>query len=524
MIHFQFSTLQKNLQKKTMRLEIVVLIGIKKIGWIQGDERTMRKCSTNKNKINAIVDENIHPSDNLDLRSKASYAFGGTIDSFGRWLYSGLANQVYVTYFKLAPSSLSIALFFSCLVEAFTDPLFGWLSDNARSKWGRRRPFILFGSLVAGIALPTLFMASRAWGKDVVFLYMLISSCLYMPLISACNMPYQSLGAEMTPDYNERTSVMSWKAVVQTIALMLVSWSWWFASRPIFNDPKTGQPNLAKGAVWAATIAGSIMILAGFTCFYFTRERYYQKAQVQNKVSFAKMMKQTFRCKPNLILLSTVLLFSIPTALFNNLGFYIQTYYVFGGDAVAASTINGWSGVSFGVFSLLGIPVAAALSAKLGKRDSLKYIFLCCAGVFLLSYWLYTPTIPWLCTICSGLYGINATGVWVILPSMSADVIDYDELSTHERREGAFSASFSWVLKVGMALSMLIVGPILGMAGFDSHINVQSAGTIQIIRLLFAGLPFIACIMALVVVTLFPLTQEQMIKIRCELEKRRGEV
>jgi GPH family glycoside/pentoside/hexuronide:cation symporter len=484
----------------------------------------MRKCSTNNNKIEPKVDENYPPSDILDIPSKASYAFGGTIDSFGRWLYSGLANQVYVTYFKLAPSSLSVALFFSCIAEAFTDPLFGWLSDNTRSKWGRRRPYILFGSLAAGIALPFLFTASKHWDKDIVFLYMILSSCLYMPLVSACNMPYQSLGAEMTPDYNERTSVMSWKAVVQTIALMLVSWAWWFASRPIFNDPQTGQPNLAKGAAWAGALAGIIMILAGAACFYFTRERYYQKALAQNRVGFAKMMKQTFSCKPNLILLGAVLLFSIPTALFNNLGFYVQTYYVFSGDAVAASAINGWSGVSFGVFSLVGIPVASALSAKLGKRDALKYIFLCCGSAFLLSYWLYTPALPWLCIICSGLYGVSATGVWVILPSMSADVIDYDELSTHERREGAFSASFSWVLKVGMALSMLIVGPILGMAGFDSNIKLQSAGTIHTIRLLYAVLPLTACILAFAVIKLFPLTQEQMIKIRYELEKRRGGV
>jgi GPH family glycoside/pentoside/hexuronide:cation symporter len=107
---------------------------------------------------------------------------------------------------------------------------------------------------------------------------------------------------------------------------------------------------------------------------------------------------------------------------------------------------------------------------------------------------------------------------------MSADVIDYDELFTHERREGAFSASFSWVLKVGMALSMLIVGPILGMAGFDSNIKLQSAGTIHTIRLLYAVLPLTACILAFAVIKLFPLTQEQMIKIRYELEKRRGGV
>jgi GPH family glycoside/pentoside/hexuronide:cation symporter len=137
----------------------------------------------------------LRPAEQLAVSAKAAYAVGGVTDIFGHWLYHSLANQVFVTYLKLSPTQLSTALFTSRLVDAFTDPFFGWLSDNTRSKWGRRRPFILFGSLAAGLALPCLFMVSPAWNRSTIFGFMVVSACLYAPLISAYNTSYQTSSA-----------------------------------------------------------------------------------------------------------------------------------------------------------------------------------------------------------------------------------------------------------------------------------------------------------------------------------------
>jgi GPH family glycoside/pentoside/hexuronide:cation symporter len=353
---------------------------------------------------------------------------------------------------------------------------------------------------------------------------MLVSSCLYAPLISAYNMPYQSLGAELTPDYNERTSVMSWRAVAQTLAAMLGGWAWWFASRPWFDDPQTGEPNLARGARCASAIAGGIMILSGLAVFGFVRERYYEKAQTQEKTRFVTAMKQTVECRPFLVLLGTALLFAVPTALFGHLSYYVQTYYVFNGDAVAASTVGGWAAVAYGLLSLVGVQVVSALSRRFGKRHALRFVLL--VGAFALGscYWLYTPAAPWLCVASSGLYGFTSTGIWVVLPSMCADVVDFDELSTKRRREGAFSSVFSWVLKVGMSTSMLVAGPILTLTGFDSTTKVQSGATLESIRVMLAVPPAVACGVAFLLMSAFPLTRERMERIRTELEARRGAV
>ncbi len=465
-----------------------------------------------------------HQADELRAGAKAAYAIGGTTDILGHWLYHALANPVFVTQLRVSPTQLSTALFASRLVDAFTDPLFGWLSDNTRSKWGRRRPYLLLGSVLAGLALPGLFMVSPSWNSSQVFWFMVCSACLYAPLIGIYNAPYQSLGAELTPDYDERTSVMSWRAAIQTGAAMLLNWAWWFASRPVFNDPRTGQPDLARGARWAASIAGGLMVISGIVSFALVRERYYGKASAQTKTAFSTSLKQALACRPYLTLLGTGVLFAVPTALVGHLGYYVQTYYVFHGDAVAASEIGGWSGVAYGVFSLVGVPAASAASNKFGKRRALEYTLLFAVVALGSVYWLYTPLVPWLCVVGAGLYGFVSACVWVILPSMAADVVDFDELTTHQRREGAFSSIFSWILKVGVAVSTLMAGPLLASAGFDSGIKAQAPATVQTIRLMFAALPSLACLLAVLLISRYPLTRAGMQAVRTALEARRGVV
>ncbi len=463
--------------------------------------------------------------DKVPTLTKAAYAFGGTTDIFGHWLYYSLMFPVFIGFLGLAPWKLSVTQAASRLTDGFTDSYFGWRSDNTRSKWGRRRPYILIGSILAGLALPCLFMASPAWKGDEnkVFWFVLLTACGYAPIISSYNMPYQSLGAELTPDYNERTTIMSWRAFVQTLAGIANAWAWWFAALSFFNDAN-GQPNIARGAMWAGAIAGGVMILAGLGNFFFTKERYYAKVEKQERIGFVPMMKQTFECRPYRILLLTLVLFAVPTSFVGSLGWFVQRYYVLGATPDLAPLYGGLSGTAYGLMGVLGVPFASRLAKKLGKADALKWALF--AGVVALSssFWLYTPEAPILSAICNGLYGITATGFWVLLPSMLADVVDYDELETGKRREGAFSSTFSWVLKLGTTITLLITGPLVEIAGFDASKNLQTPDTLLKLRIMFAVIPSVACLLAYLASRAFPLTRDRMAEIRGQLEARRGTV
>jgi GPH family glycoside/pentoside/hexuronide:cation symporter len=156
---------------------------------------------------------------------------------------------------------------------------------------------------------------------------------------------------------------------------------------------------------------------------------------------------------------------------------------------------------------ILGVFAANWVARAIGKRNALIVVLLIGLVAFGSSFWLYTPEMPWLSVLCGGLNGFSATGLWVILPSMTVDVIDYDELSSGKRREGAYTATFSWVMKFGMMFSMLIGGPLLELTGFDAKRGGdQTADAILGIRLLFAGIPVTALVIAFIVIYFYPLS------------------
>jgi glycoside/pentoside/hexuronide:cation symporter, GPH family len=473
----------------------------------------------------AVAERPRPPPGALPLQTKLAYAMGGSTDIFGHWLYNGLADPVFNVFLGLSPTQVSITRALTLAVDACSGLLFGWLSDNTRSRWGRRRPYVLFGSIVSGIGLPCLFLARPGWSNTQIFSFMLLSAALYAPLIASYNTPYQSLGAELTPDYNERTSVMSYKGVIQKTAGAMIGWALAFANLPMFRDPATGKVDVARGAMWAAAIAGCWMILSGVVNFLFVKERYYGTVHTQARVGFFRMFRDAFSCRPYLVLLGTALVYAIPTGLVGTFGFYALNYHVFHGDMAATAQIGGWSSMAYLVCGVLGIIAANRLSRVIGKHKTLICTLSIGLVAFGSSWWLYTPAYPALSIVCTGLNGFSATGLWVVLPAMSADVIDFDELQSNKRREGAYSATFSWVMKVGMMFSMLIGGPLLEFTGFDAKLGGgQSPQAILWIRILFAGIPVTALLIALLLIQFYPLSTERMREIRAQLEQRRGTV
>ena len=138
------------------------------------------------------------------------------------------------------------------------------------------------------------------------------------------------------------------------------------------------------------------------------------------------------------------------------------------------------------------------------------------------SWFLYTPAIIWLQTIASGLMGMAAASLWMLHSSIGADIIDYDELNTGERREGSFTACASYILKLGNSLGYYISGLILTWAGFTWQLKVQAPSTIYWIRFSLASLPILGLLIAIIFVLRVSLTREKTEEIRRRLEARRG--
>jgi len=486
--------------------------------------------------------------DRVPLLQKIGYGLGTFIDMWGHWLYPTIAFQIFGIALHVPQWQIGVAVLLNRVFDAVSDPLFGWLSDNARSRWGRRRPFMLVGCLFAGLGLPFLLAVNPSWSPTACFWFMLVSSAIYLPIVSCFNMPYQSLGMELTPDYHERTSVFAFKNAIQKIPELglfffgtffsLAPWAGanggnvlgrikqLFTTAAAWHLAPKDTANTLVGAQVYLSLCGLIIIAVGLLSTVLVRERYYDKliANSQTRISIKETLWQTLQCRPFRIQLGMQLAYNIGLSMVGTLGLAVTFYYVCNGDKGVGNYWNTWMGVMGMVMGLLGIPVYAFIARRLGKLNALMCVLGSAIVVFIGTWWLYTPKIVWLQIFASGSIAFIGAGFWTIMGSVGADVMDYDELEGGRRREGSFSACGSWINKVGMAVGASVSFFILQWVGFDSTTDLQTAHTIFMIRFLLAAIPIVGLVLALIALARFPLTQQKMAEIRAALEARRGKV
>lgn len=489
------------------------------------------------------------PQDRVPVPQKLGYGMGSFLDMFGHWLYPTIVFQIFGLALHVSGAWLGTAIILNRVFDAVSDPFFGWWSDNTRSRFGRRRPFMLIGCIVAGLGLPFLLAVRTTWSSPAYFAFMIASSALYLPLVSCFNMPYQSLGNELTPDYHERTSVFGFKYAVQQIAQLglfffgnFFSMSVWVGAthanlfsrlHQLFTSPSSWRPapdgtspNTLLGAQVYLVFCGLVMVVVGLACVALVRERYYDKlvARRQEHIAISDTLWQTMKCQPFRIQVIMQLAYNMGLSMVGTLGLAATFYYVCDGDKALGNWWNSLMGVCGMILGFCGIPVFTFIAHRFGKRHAMGAVLGTAIAVFIATWWLYTPRLHWLQLFATGLIAFTGAGFWLLDGSIRADIIDYDELQTGKRREGSFAACISWIGKVGMAVGAGISFYILDWIGFNNAAAHQSAHTLFLIRFLLAAIPIVGLTIALVSLARFPLTQEKMAEIRQQLEARRGTV
>lgn len=493
--------------------------------------------------------DDTRPEDRVPIPQKLGYGLGTFMDMWGHWLYPTIAFQIFGLALHVSGTLIGVAVILNRVFDAVSDPVFGWLSDNTRSRWGRRRPFMLAGCILAGLGLPFLLAVTPGWSPHAYFWFMIVSSALYLPMVSCFNMPFQSLGNELTPDYHERTSVFGFKNAVQKIPELglfffgnFFSMTVWVGANKgnlgerltqLFTSPASWKPapegttpNTLLGAQVYLVLCGIVMIVAGLICVALVRERYYDKlvAGKQQRIAITDTLWETMKCGPFRIQIAMQLAYNMGLSMVGTLGLAATFYYVCNGDKAQGNWWNSLMGLSGMAFGFLGIPVFTLIARRLGKRHAMAAVLGSAVAIFIATWWLYTPKIVWLQVFASGSIAFIGAGFWLLDGSIRADIIDYDELRTGKRREGSFAACISWIGKVGMAVGAGVSFFLLDWIGFDNTAAHQSEHVIFMIRLLLAAIPIVGLAIALIALARFPLTQEKMAEIRAELEARRGTV
>ncbi len=479
--------------------------------------------------INAshIPPTHIKPEDKVPLLQKITYGLGGAVDLWGVWIFLILVYPIFNMELKMDPWKIGIMLLVFRLWDSVTDPLMGIISDNTRTRWGRRRPYLFIGAILAGVTYPWMWWAPTTWSPEAMFIWILVSGVVFYSFFTVYNMPYQSLILEMTPDYNERTRVTAWRVFIGKIVGFSLGWVWWFTQLDYFADPTTGEPD-AAGAMRIISIGvGIAIILVGVLPAFFVKERYYEHdlAKKQDKLGIWHSLKETLTNGPFLMLTAIATLYMLGILVVDGLANYISTYHVLGGDKKEAAYWLGIGSTITTVIGILSIPLFSWIAEKIGKNKALGIALTTIILGTASTWFIYIPDKPAYMMIYYVTRGWGLSAVWLLIPSIQADVVDYDELNTGERREGSFASIFSWMLKLGMTVAYALSGPILDLTGFDIEFEAnQPDGVMLNMRLAFCLVPTVTLLIVGVLLYLFPLTPEKSAEIRAELERRRGKV
>ncbi len=465
----------------------------------------------------------IRPEDRVPFWRKLAYGAAGMTSFMGSTLIKWLSAAIFVDGMGISPAHIGWIFLVFRLWDGVLDPLMGWISDNTRTRWGRRRPYVLIGGLLTGLVFPLLWLGQPDWSETAKIVYLVGTGLVFYAVFTVWVMPYQSMLPEMSPDTNERTSVSAYFSFFSKLAMIFGGWVWRLTQLEIFNDPATGEPDSLRGMRFIGVAIGlGIMMLSVLPAFL-VKELNPKLIARQPKEPFWPTFRRTFANFDFRVLALFTLLFGFGINLVQGQMFYLRTYYALGGDTVLASAISGWESTAAMVLGIVSIPLFQWLCRRLGKRETLMIS----AGVIMFATWIswftYTPEHPWWSLVTGVLLSPGYTGIWLIIPSMIGDVVDSEELRAGDRREGGFNSIFSWINKAAISVAYGIAGVIVTWCGFEVARRAdQSAETYLNMRLCFALVPTLFLVPALLLLRRYRLGYRRMTEIRAELEDRRG--
>ena len=411
----------------------------------------------------------------------------------------GIPVYVYIPKFYTDVVGINVILlgyilFSVRIFDAISDPVIGYLSDRTHTKYGRRRPYIVVGSVFVAMAMYLLFNPPQASPQFEtvwfgVFIYALF---LFWTVVTV---PYESLGPEITFDYHERTSLFGLRdgfLIAGTLAAAsapaLVQWVFGLSQDPAGERAKF---------FWISVMYAPLLVGTAMWCALAIKERDYQPRS--SNLGLRAGLRQVARNRPFMILLVAYTI----SAIGNNLPATLILFYV---QYVLQSEWADFFLVLYFITGILFLPGWIYISRRTGKKAAWLVSMAVNSGAFLGVFFL-GPGDAWIYGILVALSGIGF-GATLALPSaIQADVIDYDELLTGERREGQYIGWWSISKKLAAAVGIGAGLAILGMAGYVP--NTTQTFEVQLaLRVLYALVPSLFNLIGLAVALAYPISDQ----------------
>jgi GPH family glycoside/pentoside/hexuronide:cation symporter len=447
---------------------------------------------------------------------------GGWADNFIFQVLIILALPIYNIELGVDPIWVGMALMIPRIFDALTDPLMGNISDNTRSRWGRRRPWILVGALFSALLLPLLWLppfSDPLW----IVIYFGVISTLYSLTYTMFVVPYTALGFELTQDYDERTRVMSWRMYIGLIAGLCIPNLYLWCQHDVFGG------DVLQGARWVSVLIALSIIVTGCAPAWFCREP--QRTKVEKPMGLFVAIRSTLADRSFRLLLAGYLLIITGLLTSGAIALYVNIYHVFDGDKKLAAEVSAVGGMASVIAAYLGVRAANWFSSKTGKRETM----MAGLGLALMAIASMTYTLqpgfevtrilgfPIHIQIFSFVfYGMGQQTCWLMIDSMTADVCDEDELRTGSRREGMFGAVKSLALKSGVALTGLTGGLVIKLAGLEDASQGVPPEVSANLKTLFVTIQSVGLCLGLVIFFFYPISRQRSEQTRKQLDERQA--
>ncbi len=448
-----------------------------------------------------------------------------------------LANQMFpamigiftvVLVEKLGFSGLLLGLtyFIPKFYDALFDLIMGYVSDNTKSKWGRRRQYVIAGAIILGFSFAFMWQLYADNGVTYNFIYFLVISLIFYSGLTIFSIPYVAMGYEMSDDFHERTNIMATSQLIGQLAWVVAPWFWVImADQSLFPSSDVAVRTLA------VYVAIGCAILAAIPAFFIqgksTLHENYSPIDLKGILSsFGEIkegLKASVEIKPfRKICIATFLIFNAfqTTAGFS---YFIIKYYLFKGNEEGFGlwpTLFGSVGAI--ITTIAVIPIVARMSKIMGKKKAFLVSQSISIVGYILLFLLFVPGKPYLFLFALPFFSFGIGSLFTLMMSMTSDVIDIDELNTGKRREGSLGAIYWWMVKFGTAVAGLLSGLILSLVAFKSNAATQTDDTMFWLRIFFVGIPILGTLTAIWAMKDYDVDEAKALEVRDLLEKRKA--
>ena len=441
----------------------------------------------------------------LSLGTKLGYAVGNVGLQMLIAAMSFLLMIFYTDVALVPPAVAGAALLVGKVWDTINDPLFGWMTDRTRSRHGRHRVYLIYGAIPLGLAAAAVWMVPPGLSPMAAFLWIAITYTVFDTMMTLVQLPYQAMAANMTQDYDERTSLTAFASMGALLGF--------FAGSVLMPVLVRAAPDARTGYALAGTVFGLVAGVAVAVVAWRVREPAASAPPAAEAhapplwSSVRATLATTLHNRPFLLLMSAATLVRLGFTLVQASLAYFVIYQLQGdkGD------LPRYMGTLLGVVGLSLFVWKVVVDRWEKNRAYILGLVLCAAGLLAL-YWVQ-PGDQRLMTAILVVVGIGMGAHWIVPFAMVPDTIDHGHMQAGERQTGMYYGLYGLMDKLARTLATVLVAGMLDVTGYVPNV-AQSADALQGITLMTGVLPGLCLVLAIPLLLAYPITRSRHAEIR----------